>query len=154
MPISDALKGDCFSQESNLPLVLLTIAHDDLANPIRVVNNKEDITSNGEIYTAFPFEITPPGSQDGAPPTAKIIISNVSREIGQAIRSISTPPSVTITIVRQETPDVVEAQFVGMRLTNVSYDALAVSADLYFEDLTREPYPYLIFSPSIFGGIL
>jgi hypothetical protein len=49
---------------------------------------------------------------------------------------------------------VIEAQFFGMRLNNVKYDVLAVTGDLQFEDLTREEFPSLKFSPSIFRGIL
>jgi len=154
MQISDELKRDCFANESDLPLILLTISHADLAEDIRVVNNKENITSGGLEYIAFPFDIQLPDSKEESQPSAKLTISNVSREIGLAIRSISTPPSVSITIVRQDTPDVVEAQFVGMRLNNVQYNMMTVSANLEFEDLTREEYPYLKFSPSIFRGIL
>lgn len=154
MDISEELKQDCFSNESDLPLILLTISHASLADDIRVVNNKEKITSNGLEYIAFPFDIQLPDSKEDSQPSAKLTISNVSREIGLAIRSISTPPSVSITVVRQDTPDVMEAQFVGMRLNNVQYNMMTVTANLEFEDLTREEYPYLKFSPSIFRGIL
>lgn len=154
MPISDALKHDAFSQESNLPLVLLQIDHASLVAPIRIVSNKVNIMSNSEEYIGFPFEIVLPDSKDSAPPTSKIRIDNVSREIGQAIRQISTPPLVTISVVRQETPDVIEAQFSGMYLTNVSYDALSVDADLQFEDLTREAFPAYTFSPSNYRNIV
>jgi hypothetical protein len=154
MPISDNLKQDAWKNESDLPLVLITISHSSLSEPIRVVNNKENITSNGNEYIGFPFEIQLPDSKEDSQPSAKLTINNVSREIGVAIRSISTPPSVAITIVRQQTPDVIEAQFFGMRLNNVKYDVLAVTGDLQFEDLTREEFPSLKFSPSIFRGIL
>jgi len=154
MPISDNLKQDAWQNESDLPLVLITISHSSLSEPIRVVNNKENITSNGNEYIGFPFEIQLPDSKEDSQPSAKLTINNVSREIGIAIRSISTPPSVAITIVRQQTPDVIEAQFFGMRLNNVKYDVLAVTGDLQFEDLTREEFPSLKFSPSIFRGIL
>ena len=154
MPISDNLKQDAWKNESDLPLILLTIAHASLSESIKVVNDKQNIISNGLEYIGFPFEIILPDSKEDSQPSAKLTINNVSREIGVAIRSISTPPSVTITIIRQETPNVVEAQFVGMRLNNVKYDVLTVSADLQFEDLTREEFPALKFSPSIFKGIL
>lgn len=154
MSISDALKQEAWQNESSLPFILLTISHSSLSEDIRVVNNKVNITSGGLEYIGFPFTIQLPDSKEDSQPSAKLMISNVSREIGQAIRLISTPPSVTITIVRQETPDIIEAQFVGMRLNNVTYNALTVSADLEFEDLTREEYPSLKFSPSIFKGIL
>ncbi|MDD3089024.1 MAG: DUF1833 family protein [Candidatus Omnitrophica bacterium] len=154
MPISEELKQDCFSNESDLPLVLLTISHASLDDDIRVVNNKEDVVSNGDEYIAFPFEIRLPDSKEDSQPSASLTISNVSREIGLAIRSITTPPEITIQIVRQDTPDIVEAQFVGLRLNNVKYDVLTVTGDLEFEDLTREEYPAVKFSPSIFRAIL
>lgn len=153
-PISEILKQEAWSSESNLPLVLLDIDHDDLVVPIRVVNNKEPITSNGEEYTAFPFEVTLPSSQEDGPPQAKLRIDNVSREIGEAIRTISTAPSVTIRVVRQETPDIVEVEFQGMILRSVTYDALTVEGVLDFEDLTREPFPAFTFNPSHYPGIL
>jgi len=154
MPISDDLKQDAWKNESDLPLVLITISHPSLDEDIVCANNKVAITSNGIEYIAFPFDITLPDSKEDSQPSAKLTISNVSREIGQAIRSISTPPSVKITIVRQDTPDIIEAQFVGMRLNNVKYDMMTVSADLEFEDLTREEYPSLKFSPSVFRGVI
>lgn len=154
LTISDGLKQEAWSQESNLPLVLIEIDHADLADPIRVVNNKENITSNGEIFVGYPFEVFLPDSKEDSPPTAKLKIDNVSREIGQAIRSISSPPSVVIRIVRMETPDIIEAEFVGMKLRHVSYDALSVEGKLEFEDLTREPFPAYTFSPANYAGIM
>lgn len=154
MDISDALKQDAWKNESDLPLILLTISHSSLSEDIRVVNNKVAITSGGLEYIAFPFDISLPDSKEDSQPSAKLTICNVSREIGTAIRLISTPPSVTIAVVRQDTPDIVEAQFSGMRLNNVKYNMMTVTADLEFEDLTREEYPSLKFSPSIFKGIL
>lgn len=154
MTISDQLKQDAWSQESSLPLVLLEIDHDDLTTPIRIVNNKVNITSNGDEYIGYPFEIVLPDSSEDSPPKAKIKIDNVSREITQAIRSIASPPSVTIKVIRQETPDVVEAEFVGMRLRRVPYDALSVEGELEFEDLTKEPFPAYTFNPANYRGIL
>ena len=41
-----------------------------------------------------------------------------------------------------------------MRLTNVRWDFLTVEGDLEFEDLSREPYPALTFSPAEFPGVV
>lgn len=154
MSITDALKQDAFAQESNLPVVLIAIDHDDLASPILVANYKTDIESNGDTYVGFQFEITLPDSNEDAPPKAKLRIANVTREITEAVRSISSPASVTIKVVRQETPDIIEAEFPGMKLTDVTWDALTVEGTLEFEDLTREPYPAYTFSPANYRGIL
>lgn len=154
MTVSDAFRSDAWSPESDLHLVLLEISHPDLTNPIRVVNDKTPIISGGVEYIAFPFEISLPESAEDAPPRARLAISNVGREIGETIRSIVSPPFVTITIIRQETPDVIEAIHEGMRLVGVTYDAQAVSGDLVREDFVREPYPAPTYSPAEFEGLV
>ncbi len=154
MAISDTLKGEAWAVESDLPLVLLTIDHADIDPAIRVVNNKVDITSNGDPYIAFPFELTLPDNLEDAPPRARLKIDNISREIAQAIRLISTPADVTIQVVRQDDFDTVEMTWPAMRLTNVRWDALSVEGDLEFENLTREPYPAHTFSPAEFPGLV
>lgn len=154
MPVSDTLTVEAWAVESDLPLVLLKIEHDDLAAPIRIVNNTVDITSGSDVYSAFAFEIRLPDSLEDAPPRGRLRINNVSREIGQAIRDISSAAAVTLEVVRQDDPDTIEVSWPAMRLTNVRWDFLIVEGDLEFEDLTREPYPYLTFSPAEFPGVV
>ncbi len=61
MALSDALKQAAFLQDTDeVFLALLTIAHADISPSIRVVNNTENITSNGNLFTAFPFDIQLP----------------------------------------------------------------------------------------------
>ena len=154
MAISDTLKTEAWAVESDLPLVILKIDHADLSAPIRVVNNKVDITSGGDVYSAFPFEIRLPDSLEDAPPRARLRIDNISREIGQAIRDMTSAADVTIEVVRQDAPDTIEVSWPVMRLTNVRFDFLSVEGDLEFEDLSREPYPFLSFSPAEFPGVV
>lgn len=153
MTISDNLRADAWAVESDLHLVLLEITHPDLADPIRVVNNTENIISNGVTYAGFPFEISLPESNETAPPRATLTISNVGREIGQVIRSIVSPPFVAIRVIRQQTPDVIEVEHSGMRLSGVTYNAQTVSGDLVREDFVREPYPAITYSPADFNGL-
>lgn len=152
--ISENLKQESWAQESKLPLVLLEISHPDLADPIRIVNDKANITSNGDEYIGYPFQIYLPDSNEDSPPRAKIRVDNVSREIGQSIRQISTPPSVSLKVIRPDTPDIIEFQYSGMKLRHVPYDALTIEGDLEFEDLTKEPFPGYTFSPANYHGIL
>lgn len=154
MAISDAQRADAQSATGPLPLVLLTIDHDDIDPTIRVVNNRVDITSNGDIYVAFPFEIILPDNLEDAPPRAKLRIDNVSLEIAQAIRLISTPADVTIQVVRQKAPHTVEMNWSGMKLTNVRWDAQPVEGDLEFENLTSEPSVAHTFSPAEYPGLV
>lgn len=154
MTISATLKTEAWSVESDLPLILLTIAHADLASDITVVNNNEDIISNSVTFTAFPFEVGLPKSTGDGVPRASLRISNVAREIGQAIRNITTPATVTIQVVRQDAPDTVEVELPNLRLVNTRVDALSVQGELEFEDLDREAYPAYTFSPAEFPGLI
>lgn len=153
MTISDNLRADAWASESDLHLVLLEITHADLAAPIRVVNNTEDVVSNSITYSGFPFEISLPDSNETAPPRATLTISNIGREIGQAIRAISSPPTVKISVIRQQSLDTVEIEHDGMRLSGVTYTAQTVSGDLVREDFVREPYPAITYSPADFNGL-
>ena len=154
MSVTDAFRADAWSPESDLYLVLLTIEHPDLDPPIHVVNNTVNVTSNGITYAGFPFEIALPESPENGPPRAELTISNVGREIGQAIRSVGSPPAVSIQVIRQETPDVVEALHQNMKLTGVTYDVQQVSGQLVREDFVTEPYPATTYSPAEFKGLI
>lgn len=163
-PISDDLRAEAYAAESRLPLVCLEISHaTDLPVPIRVVNNTKPVTLNGtsgEDYLAFAFELTLPDQLEDSPPTARLRIDNVSREIGDGVRAITTPATVRILVVRvidASTDPVlveVEVEFPAFRLTNVTVDALTVDGQLIMEDLIREPFPAYVFSPAEFPGLI
>lgn len=152
--VTSALRADAWASASNLPFILLTITHPSLTTPIRVVNNRQDVFSNGNAYTAFPFEIVLPDSSEDAPPRARVRIDNVTREIGQVIRNMDTAASVSITVVRQEAPDTVEMALSGMLTGAIKYDMMAVEFDLEFEDLGKEPFPAPSFSPAEYPGLI
>lgn len=152
--VSTAGKTQVFAQEGDSFLVLLEIDHADLADPLRFVNNTEDVTSNGESYTAFPFDISLPTDSDESPPRARLVIDNVSREIGEVIRDLDTAPTITIYVIRMDDFDAVEITLPSFTLRNVQYDVMQVSGELELEDLTREPFPARTFSPAEFPGLL
>lgn len=133
-------------------LVLLTISHPDLPTPIRVVNNNEDITSRGNVYQAFPFEIVLPGEDPDSPPRASIRIDNVDRSVIGLIRSISSAPSVTIEVILASQPNTVEIAYSSLALRNVRYDPSTIEGELFFEPLFNEPITATM-TPSRFPGL-
>lgn len=152
--VSAELKQAVYAQETEHEfVVLISISHDDLEEPIRVNSSGKDVLHNGDNYVAFPFEVILPDDVDDRPPRAKLRIDNISREVVLAIRTISSAPRVTIRIVMAETPDVVEAEFLDFRLSNITYDQLTVEGDLTLEEFIGEPYPARVFSPADFPGL-
>jgi hypothetical protein len=134
-------------------LILLTLSHPDMAEPLRVANGGEEVSSRGNTFTAFPFELSLPDDNAGQSPEARLVIDNIDRQIVRAIRGLTSAPLVLIEIVRAAQPDVVEAKFEDFRLTNVSYDANLVQGNLTIEDFTAEPFPAGTFSPGYFPGL-
>jgi hypothetical protein len=144
-----------FAQETDEAfLLLLTLSHEDLPAPIRVSSDAVNTTSRGQLYVAYPFDLTLPDDADDHAPRARLTIDNVSREIVLAVRSIGSPLAVKIEIVRAAAPDVVEIAYSGdLLLRNVSYDDLVVAGDLAMDDDETEPFPAIRFTPATVPGL-
>jgi hypothetical protein len=133
-------------------LVLLTISHADLATPIRVVNNNEDIVSRGNTFLAFPFEIVLPGQDPDSAPKAQIRFDNVERTAIPAIRGLTSAPSVLIEVILASAPNSVEISFDGMKFVGVNYSATIIEGELQFEVLYSEAITAQM-TPSRFPGL-
>lgn len=154
MTVSQTFKQAFFQQQTDeVPLLILTIAHADLASPIRVVNNTENITSGGNVYVAFPFEIKLPNLSSEDMPRATITICNVDRQIVQAIRSISSKPDITLSLILAGDPNTIEVGPYEFKLSGVSYDAFTVEGTLSYDNFLDEPYPGDKFTPGQFPGL-
>ena len=134
-------------------LVLLTLAHDSLIQPVRVTSDAVDTLSRGESFIAYPFDLSLPEDSEALTATAHLSIDNVDRVIIAALRGLQDSPAVTVEIVRAAAPDTVEAVFPDFRLSEIQYDAATVTGTLTIEDFTAEPYPAVVFAPAGFPGL-
>ena len=152
--VSATFKESAFAPETeDVWLVLLTIDHDELSEPIRVVNNQEDIESGGHTFTAYPFEIVLPADTEDGPPAARLRIDNVSQEIAATLRTISTPGTVDFKVVLSSAPDTAEREFTGMTLRNVAVTMQTITGVVGLDDLRLEPFPVDSFGPTFFPGL-
>lgn len=134
-------------------LVLLTISHASLGTPIRVVRNTVDIVSNGETFTAYPFEISLPEDVDGQIPQVSLSISNVDKMLMDTLRSIITPLDVTVQVVLASSPDVIELSVTDFKLREVQYDATNINGTLLMEDVLNIRIPADIMNPGQYPGL-
>lgn len=157
MPISSEFKAAVIAQETDeVIIVLLTIDHEDIVEPIRVSSDSVDTVSRGNTFIPFPFEIKLPDSSDGKVSSTSISISNVDRRIVMAIREMTTgsvPPTVLIEIVLASDPDVLEAEFEGFSMTDAKYNKINVQASISQESFYHEPFPKDSFTPANFPGL-
>lgn len=145
-------------------IFLLTITHEDLAEPIRLTTDATErkssvpllyrTMSRGDEYLYVGVDITLPDEQDKSPPTSKLTIANVTRDLIPLARSVSTPPAVRIEAVLASALDDVEMTWPSMDMTNLTYDASSLQFDLTMDALVTEPYPSGTFSPAAFRGLV
>jgi hypothetical protein len=129
--------------------VLLTIEHSAWAAPIRLTDDRVDIISRGNTYTAFPFELQLPNEQADTISTVQLVLDNVDRTITAELRAIQEAPTVTFEVVLASDPDTVEAGPFVFEWQKVTYDALEISGELVNEAIHDEPFPAARFTPGV-----
>lgn len=139
---------------SEAPIVLLQIDHASLSSPVRVVNDTLDLTSNGNLYVAFPFRCELPDDFDGQLPRASLVIDNVGRDLMYWIEASSGGQGSTATFsqVMRSRPDLVEWS-ITMYLYNVVADVMHVSAELGFANFFGRPSVQITFRPDTSPGV-
>jgi hypothetical protein len=150
--LPSAALAELYAQRSSgVWLTLLTIEHADLPATIRLVNDRASVVSGGDTYAALGFSIQLPADAEEIP-RASLTVDAVDRTIITALRSITTPATVTVEIVRQSAPDTILASWV-LEMRNASYDAQTVTMELYPPPVLDEAYPGTDFTPLLFPGI-
>lgn len=135
-------------------LHLLTIDHADLSQPIRLVNNNEDVVSNGNTFVAFNYRITFPVDDPDREPSVVLTVDNVDRAITDALLSISSPASVTIQTIISDDPDTIEIETSDLILRVADYNALEVSGTIAVDDILSQAFPAHQYTPTQFRSIL
>ncbi len=133
-------------------LALLTIAHASIAT-IRLVNNTKDVVSGGNIYTAFPFQVTIPPEHPDRTPEVFLTVDAVDRSIVDAIRAIPAEPTCTLNIVLASALDTPEAGPFAFTMYDAGGDVQTIESRLGYERVLTAPYPADVFTPSLFPGL-
>jgi hypothetical protein len=140
-------------ETSEIFLILLEISHASISPTLRFVNNYTNITSGGNEYIAYPFTITIPSELEDSVPRVSLTIDNIDRSIMDEVRSLTSAPDVSISVILASGPDTIEAGPFETKLRNVDYDANSITGDLQAEDILNEPYPGVFFNPMNFPGL-
>lgn len=152
--LSSAAAAALHAQETSEAFIkLVEISGGGLSVPIRAASSRTDVVSNGATYTAYPFEISLPQEDENRPPEVELVIDNIDRTIVDAVRSLSSPPTVTLSIVLESSPDTVEAGPFNFTMKSASWNKLTVSGRLSYEAILDEPYPAGTFNPVEFPGL-
>lgn len=143
-----------FSQQtSEVFLLTLTVSHDDLPATVRLVNNTVDVTSGGELYLAFPFDLVLPNEDNERISRSTLRIANVDRSIIGELRALNSPASAVIRVILASEPDTIVAGPFDFLIRQVAYERLHITCDLAYEDILNNPLPKDTFNPSEWRGL-
>jgi len=134
-------------------LVLLTIDHSTLSEPLRFVSDNQDVTSRGNTYKAFGFRIPMPSEEDGSITEVQLTIDNVDRQVVETVRSLRSAPEVTMELVVSSDPDTVFAGPFPFELQSVDWNAVQVTGTLGYPPVLDEPFPGDTFNPENHPGL-
>lgn len=111
------------------------------------------VTGTSVDYPFMPVEIALPNDDNTSSARCSITIHDVTRYLLPSIRSITGAPLVEIRLVLASTPNTLEASYTGFRLSNVSYNANTITAELNMPSMEVEPFPAHSFTPAYFPGL-
>lgn len=135
-------------------LCLLEIDHADLAAPIRVVNDVENLTSNGDLFAAAAFDITLPNDLEGQMPSASLSIDNVDESIGDSIEATGGARGATCRVMQvlRSYPDVIEWE-TTLKLKRIVLKGGRVASQLGYDDILNIPGIAVVYSPVTAPGL-
>lgn len=152
--LSSQLLTQLFLQESNDPfLALVTLEHPDFVSPIRLVNNSNDIVSRGNTFRAFPMTIGFPVDDGESFKSFTLEFDNVSLELIDEVRSITTQMSVKIEMILASIPNDVQLSHEELKVSNVSYNKTKIIASIVLDNFLGAEITSEKYNPSNFPGI-
>jgi hypothetical protein len=135
-------------------LTLLEITHVDLPVPIRVVDDVQNVTSNGNEFIALPFEISLPEDVSGQIPQGIIRVDNVGRELTtwlEVSRGGIGAKCRIMQILRSD-PDVIELD-ITLDLTQLNINNLTVEGRIGFVNILGQTGTLTTFTPTTAPGL-
>jgi len=151
---SRSLQAAVNATSGEAPRVLLEITHPGLAQPVRVVNDTQDLTSGGHLFVGLGFRITLPDDQEGRLPSAQLAVDNVGRELVQwlEVSNGGAGAQCRLMQVMRSAPDTIEWE-ITMELSHIVVTTPEVSGTLGFEDLLNRPGCAMRYDPTTAPGL-
>ncbi len=143
--------GSTAGQEA---LYLLEITHPQLAVPVRVVRDAQNIVSNGNEFIACWFDVQLPTDLENALPQAPIKVDNVGKELVQWLEASDGGKGAQVRVMQimRDAPDVLEADMT-LDLLQVRQNGAFVMGQIGYEDTLNLPALAAHFRPDNTPGI-
>lgn len=136
------------------PVYLLEITHPQLGTPVRLVNDTQDLTHNGNNFVAAAFRVQFPDDISKSVPQVPIAVDNVGREMTQFLEQSQGGKGAQVRIlqVMRDTPNVVEQEYT-LSLVGVKQTMLEISGVLSYENFLDIPALAATYTPELAPGL-
>ena len=136
------------------PYILIDIDHAELTETIRIINDTQELTSNGNVYIACPFRCILPDDYENQLPKARLAVDNIGRELMYWIETTAGGNGSTVRFMQimRSRPDQIEWE-ITMSLYNVQATMQEISAELGFENLFSKPAINIQYRPTNSPGL-
>lgn len=152
--LSNELLAQLFAQESSDPfLTLVTLSHSSFDADVRLVNNSVSITSRGNVFEAFPMKIRFPIDDGETARDFQIVFDNVSLELIEKMRTVTTQIGIKIELILASMPDVVQMSQQDLFLNNITYSAQNITAKIVLDNFLNVALTSETYSPKNYPGI-
>ena len=152
--ISAELLAQLYSPNSDDPLLtLFTLDHELFPAPILLVNNNEDIVSRGLTYNKFPVKLVLPPDDGETERVVNISFDNVSQELLEEIRTVTSPIRLKLELILASIPDEVQMEFDELKLVQVSYNSQTINARIIPDDFLNAAMTSEKYDPTTFPGL-
>lgn len=81
-----------------------------------------------------------PDDQDGSPATCQLTFDAVVSDLSRIARSVTSPATIDLRVIRAEAPDVIEEEYLGLKVTHSSYSETNLTVDISRESIVNEPW--------------
>lgn len=160
-----AVRSDLEQAAASTALIcFVEISHRNLPEPVRVVCDPMDYIWEGNRFVGFLFEFRILSDDDNAPFT-EIVVPNVDRRIGNAIRSSTERAKVRLALLPSTAfdlsvdprvaiePPVPVYEFEHFEISEVQADVIELRARIELRDYATEPFPALNATQTRFPGL-
>lgn len=149
--ISAAGARSAHAQETDeVWLPLLELSHSAWSEDVFITNNGESVTSNGQVYQPFPFNITLPDEVKDGLPLMRWVADNTSLELMSQLRAVASQSGyigARCAWIRAADPDTLEVPFLTMDLRAVEYNSSQISGELTVEPRLEGAFGIKKFTP-------
>ena len=136
------------------PLTLLEFYHPDLVSPLRLVNDTENIISNGNTYQRLRFSARRPNQQEGQQPSAVIDVGRIDTLVDIIDRTNGAAgATVKLMEVSRAEPDEVKLELGNLQVVDIKVTNERISLTLGMPNTLNRPAVTQRFEPNTAPGL-